>query len=391
MGIISCNCESIQRKDNLELTTGPSEETPRFPIESYKDTDKIKYIQKIYRGYSMRKRFNDQIDALSTIVYLDLNINLIKNPMVINANCGEMVSQKLEKEGSIQSFPKKDIMTSRYMRDSDLSYIDKYKSHDMYIGTWSIEKKFKGYGILYKDNTKYEGIWDNGVLNGFGRYFLPNGDYFEGNFIQGVVEGRGVYHHSDGNVYIGEWLNDYPNGEGKEIFKDGSIFEGIFVKGKKINGCFTWNDSSSYSGEILNELFEGEGTFKWKEKREYQGQWKEGLMNGKGVLKFQDGSVYEGSFLNGKRSGFGKYTWNKDKFYEGEWSDGKQNGPGKYYKNGIVTQGVWSCGRMMNLSEGSIPPISTISQSDTTCLNHLNEKCIGKGNTKLKNLKKNLL
>ena len=41
-----------------------------------------------------------------------------------------------------------------------------------------------------------------------------NGDYYEGNFLNGKKNGVGKYIYHNGDVYEGSWLNDMKHGEG---------------------------------------------------------------------------------------------------------------------------------------------------------------------------------
>ena len=323
------------------------------------DINKIITIQKFIRFSLSRKKFNERIELLSNIIELDSPVNLIKDKnteiTILSNNKGEQLSKELLTQKKIipyeqTSYYRKTIRhykPNKYLRSTELIFIDKYKNNNLYKGTWTLEKIFHGYGIFYVSGNKYEGFWNFGKLTGECRYFLQNNDYFIGNFKDGQAEGNGKYFHNDGTIYEGEWLNDQPSGKGKEIFIDGSMFDGIFENGVKKKGMFKWNDGSYYDGEIKNNLFEGKGKFHWKEGREYQGNWVGGKMWGEGVMKYLDGARYEGTFVNGKREGFGKYIWNKRKYYEGEWKKGKQDGKGYFFNKGKGINGIWKDGNIV--------------------------------------------
>ena len=328
--------------------------------------DKIILIQKYIRFSLSRKKFNERVELLSNIIELDSPVNLIKdknteNKILLN-NKGELLSKELLSKKKIlpyeeTSYYRKNIRNykpGKYLRYTSLIYIDKFKSNNLYLGTWTLEKIFHGYGIFYVSGNKYEGFWHFGKLTGECRYFLHNNDYFIGNFKDGQAEGFGKYFHNDGTIYEGEWLNDQPSGKGKEIFVDGSSFDGIFENGVKKNGLFKWNDGSYYEGEIKNNVFDGKGKFHWKEGREYNGDWVGGKMWGEGIMKYLDGAMYNGNFVNGKREGFGKYIWNKRKYYEGEWKNGKQDGKGFFYNKGKGIQAIWKEGNIINYLNNDI-------------------------------------
>ena len=321
--------------------------------------NKVKILQRNIRYALAIKKFNEHIDLLKNILELDSTVNVIKDKNLekelLSKNIGEQLSQKLLLSKKILPYNLtkfyqtniKKYKPNRYLIKTPLTYIDKYKNNNLYIGTWTLEKKFHGYGIYYIEENKYEGFWNFGKLEGECQYFLKNKDYFIGNFMNGQANGLGKYFHNDGTIYDGNWLNDRPNGNGKEIFSDGSKFEGFFENGYKKYGKFQWADSSFYEGEIKKNTFDGKGIFHWKEGKEYNGEWKEGKMNGKGIMKYIDGTKYDGNFVNGKREGEGLFIFNENKFYNGYWKNGKQHGKGYFYNKGKGIKGIWKDGNLV--------------------------------------------
>lgn len=316
-------------------------------------------IQKYIRFGLALKRFNEQVELLSNILKLDSSVNLIPDKItenrILSSNKGELLSRKLLAEKKIPNYLDtryyrnniRKYKPNRYLWKTPLTYVDKYKNSNLYIGTWTLEKAFHGYGILYIEDNKYEGFWNFGRLEGECRYFLQNNEYFIGNFVEGQACGYGKYFHNDGTVYEGQWNEDQPDGKGKEIFTDNSVFEGIFENGVKRQGKFMWNDGTYYDGEINNNIFEGHGKFHWKEGREYCGEWKNGKMNGQGIMHYPDGARYEGDFVDGKREGTGTYIWDQNKYYYGTWLRGKQEGNGSFYNKGKVINGLWKEGKLV--------------------------------------------
>ena len=51
----------------------------------------------------------------------------------------------------------------------------------------------------------FEGMCQNGSLNGYGRYFWPNGGYYVGMWKDSNRHGQGKLVHVDGTVEEGEW------------------------------------------------------------------------------------------------------------------------------------------------------------------------------------------
>ena len=363
-----------QKKETYDKDNDSQIKYPKYNSKSTKNTkafntqiktkaksqmDYIIKIQTLIRSYISKKKFEEKIELLTNILELDSTVNLIKDPglknYLLSTNKGENLSNALIQKKIIIPYQNtnyyktnlKKYKKNKYLVETPLTYIDKYKNKNMYFGTWTLEKKFHGYGVFYIKGNKYEGFWNYGKLKGYCRYYLNNGDYFIGDFKNGQANGYGKYFHHDGTIYEGDWSDDQPNGKGKEIFIDGS-FKGIFKNGTKIKGIFQWNDGSFYEGEIKQNNFHGYGKFHWKEGREYIGEWVEGKMHGKGVMSYLDGSKYEGEFVKGKREGSGIYKWNENKFYKGGWQNGKQHGNGFYYNKGRCINGKWQFGTLIN-------------------------------------------
>ena len=62
----------------------------------------------------------------------------------------------------------------------------------------------------------YEGEELNGIPHGTGTMLYVNGDYYRGEWVSGLKEGRGIQNNFEENTrYEGEWKKNLPNGEGK--------------------------------------------------------------------------------------------------------------------------------------------------------------------------------
>ena len=64
----------------------------------------------------------------------------------------------------------------------------------------------------------YKGHFENGNLEGVGRFDYQNGSIYEGNWRENKKNGHGRLIESDGrSMYNGEWENDQKNGRGTFI------------------------------------------------------------------------------------------------------------------------------------------------------------------------------
>ena len=60
------------------------------------------------------------------------------------------------------------------------------------------------------------------------KYFRKGNEYYEGEFTEGVIEGKGTMNFSNYDRYEGDWVNDVTMGKCKYTFSNGDYYEGIF-------------------------------------------------------------------------------------------------------------------------------------------------------------------
>ncbi len=92
--------------------------------------------------------------------------------------------------------------------------------------------------------------------NGKGAFLFPNGDKYEGDFVDFHLNGFGKYIDARGNIYIGNFKNDKFNGKGMFTRSDGTKYIGEFVDGRR-NGLGTQWYSETYKekGKWENDRF----------------------------------------------------------------------------------------------------------------------------------------
>ena len=106
----------------------------------------------------------------------------------------------------------------------------------------------------------------------------PNGDIYEGDYVDGIRHGRGIYRFAaSGDKYEGSWVNNNKHGL----------------------GTMTYN---------------GKGT--------YQGYWENNRRHGEGVFNYPNGDVYTGWWRFGEKEGTGSYLSAANKMrLVGEWKN----------------------------------------------------------------------
>ena len=169
--------------------------------------------------------------------------------------------------------------------------------------------------ITWADGNTASGTFDEELeLNGKGIYTWSNGDFQDGTWVHGEFkDGKAKITHDDGEISEGimkdgEWVEEEQEEEAIvniitndiENYESGSKYEGEFLNGiRHGTGIYTWPDGEQYEGEFLNGNYHGFGKL-----LESNGSWKEGtwendeFISGKG-LWILDSDSYEGEFLNG--------------------------------------------------------------------------------------------
>ncbi|XP_031421431.1 MORN repeat-containing protein 1 isoform X2 [Clupea harengus] len=166
-------------------------------------------------------------------------------------------------------------------------------------------------------SKSYIGEVKNQTRHGFGVYVYPN------NFFR----------------YEGEWKMGVKQGNGKVVMKDGSYYEGEFVNGEiEGNGVRYWaKTGSTYSGQFSAGELHGFGVFQHGNGEKYEGEFAWGLREGHGLLVDRDGQTYEGCFHQNKRHGEGRMHYRNGDVYEGSWIRGQRQGHGTmHFSNSSV-------------------------------------------------------
>lgn len=70
------------------------------------------------------------------------------------------------------------------------------------------------------------------MRSGVGRFtWTEKKEYYEGEFKQNMMHGKGKMQYSDGSYYIGQFVFNSRDGLGKMVWTDGSYFIGSWKNG----------------------------------------------------------------------------------------------------------------------------------------------------------------
>ena len=165
---------------------------------------------------------------------------------------------------------------------------------------------------------------------------------YQGEVLNGIRDGYGVYSYSDGRKYIGYWKDNQSaftfffytfsfyrfHGAGSLQFPNGQKYSCQYVNGKVASEItIQYPNGDSYVGEVKGITIHGKGTFKTHDGNfVYEGEWKRQKQHGKGTMTVynQQHEVVErycGDWFEGKKQGKGSYICQDGVSYEGSWAD----------------------------------------------------------------------
>lgn len=133
----------------------------------------------------------------------------------------------------------------------------------------------------------------------------------------------------NGDSYEGKYVNNERTGKGTYVWANGDHYTGDFMAGKRHGvGVYVWANGDRYEGEYVNDERHGKGTYLWANRDRYEGDFFKSQRHGKGKLTWADGEIYEGAFAEGERTGIGVYISSGGDRYEGYFEEGKRSGKG---------------------------------------------------------------
>jgi len=208
--------------------------------------------------------------------------------------------------------------------------------------------------VVFPNGDRYEGEFRNGLMEGWGIYTYANGNRYEGEFRNDMLNGRGIMVYANGDRYEGDFRDDMRHGRGKLMFKSGDRYIGMFQNDSMTGkGTMLYANGNRYSGDFRNGVKHGNGIFRFTNGDVYEGEFRYDAREGRGVYTFSDGTKYIGEFLRGQRHGKGRYIYSGGEEYVGEFRNGKKDGTGScIYPDGRQMKGIWKEDRLIKLLEG---------------------------------------
>jgi hypothetical protein len=197
--------------------------------------------------------------------------------------------------------------------------------NDIYKGDVNRNKEKHGFGRFISPLIKRIGMWRRDNFTGWGREITKNGDIFEGKFVNGKLNGKGIYKNKrNQSTYVGEFVNSMRHGKG-ELYTKEYHYKGEFnYNNMDGEGKIEIYNEGEYEGSFKDNQFDGKGMFKWKDGRYYIGEVSNGKMNGYGEETFSDGNIYKGYYVDGVKEGEGKVITPYGKVFKIVYKNGEK-------------------------------------------------------------------
>lgn len=151
--------------------------------------------------------------------------------------------------------------------------------------------------LIYGNGDRYEGDFINGMYHGKGVFIWANGERYEGDFFLNKRTGRGIYLWPSGESYEGDFVDGKLNGWGIYTWPDGSYYEGEFVDNLRTGkGTYVWSMDDHDKGKLKNNKYGGRFIFLWPRINLELNDYFSGTLHAKGFLVVSDG---RGDFVIG--------------------------------------------------------------------------------------------
>ena len=274
---ININKNVINNNNNNNTNTNISKNTKDQIIRKNSKTNETYKKLKAEFDLLMNERYsvllNKNISTLNTSNTIYNSSNTSSTLTISNSNLNILSKQRKKQEEAFQNYFK----NPKYKIDQDKTKIKFLQNNDFFIGILDQEEKFPQKGI----------------------YLASNGEYYDGEFVNGKKEGEGKLIYVNGNQYQGSFLGGLPDGKGKLTQTNNDIYEGDWKNGKIMGqGERVYNNGDKYVGSLLNDIRNGKGLYLFINGDSYNGNWVNGKANGKGILRFRNGDIYDGEETN---------------------------------------------------------------------------------------------
>jgi hypothetical protein len=116
--------------------------------------------------------------------------------------------------------------------------------------------------LLKRDISKYTGEFSKGLKHGKGKLqFLSikqQGSFYDGDWVNGKMEGSGKYMRPDGSTYSGAWIDGRMHGNGIEMKCNGvEVYDGSWKNGRRHGKGSLMTDKEGQLRKTTGEWIDG--------------------------------------------------------------------------------------------------------------------------------------
>nr|WP_288453852.1 C13 family peptidase [uncultured Pseudomonas sp.] len=183
---------------------------------------------------------------------------------------------------------------------------------------------------ILPDGSRYQGDVVDGLLQGKGRLDYPDGSRYVGHFVDGQRQGAGEWQGANGEHYVGEFAAGRYDGQGTLKKADGSHYSGGFRQGQFEGEGVLEEAGQTYRGQFRAGRFHGFGILGQADGSRFQGLFVKGLPDGQGMREDEAGNQLSGHFAGGQLKGAGSYRGSEGDSYDGDFKDNLFHGKGRY-------------------------------------------------------------
>jgi hypothetical protein len=252
-----------------------------------------------------------------------------------------------------------DNLVGRYLGQTDCNGLRTGKGKltlfngDIFEGNWKDDILEEGTFTTLTGNV-YSGSFNkNGEKHGNGNFFNKvTGDRYEGAFENDMKHGTGKLYRSNGDCILGKWVHGIElKSQVMVKFKNGDTYTGAVNDKYQKQG---YGKLICYVGEYLNvegEFFEDEmhGRVKinYRSGKKLDAHFMKGILNGQAHIVYENGDVLDCEFSDNKKNGYGSHIRRKGERYDGYFVNDNREGSGVCtFEDGSCYDGEWLDGKM---------------------------------------------
>ena len=337
--------KNVINNNNNNTNTNISKNTKDQIIRKNSKTNETYKKLKAEFDLLMNERYsvllNKNISTLNTSNTIYNSSNTSSTLTISNSNLNILSKQRKKQEEAFQNYFK----NPKYKIDQDKTKIKFLQNNDFFIGILDQEEKFPQKGIYLTSNGEYyDGEFVNGKKEGEGKLIYVNGNQYQGSFLGGLPDGKGKLTQTNNDIYEGDWKNGKIMGQGERVYNNGDKYVGSLLNDiRNGKGLYLFINGDSYNGNWVNGKANGKGILRFRNGDIYDGEFKENSICGRGTFKKNTGETLIGEFKSGLINGMGTSINTLGEKYNGEFLFGKKHGNGKLYnKDGkLIQAGIW--------------------------------------------------